>query len=97
MAKTKQKTSSETEHQKGLIRELQKQVKALTRQLKYLEKRDHLNDLPEPDACDEPISILVTEMKVPCLECGAGFYDALPILDKVYGNCNSCGHNKRLK
>ncbi len=91
----------EYEKMRGIIREQTKEIQRLTRQLRYFEKRDHLNDLPEPED-KNPETILVTEVRIPCARndekrhCD-GYYDELPILDKVYGCCNSCGHNKRLK
>ena len=95
MAKTKRKNHNEKRHYEGIIREQDKEIIRLKRQLRYFEKREHWNTLPEPEIQTAPI--LVTEMKVPCLECNKGFYDEMVIIDKVYGRCETCGHNKRLK
>lgn len=99
MAKTKRKNHNETRHFQGIIREQQKEITRLKRQLRYFEKRDHLNELPEPEETPEPI--LVTEMKYKCtnpeLPNCDGTYNELVIGEKVYGTCSECSHNKRLK
>jgi hypothetical protein len=99
--KNRDKGSSRDEYEdmRGMIRAQAKEIQRLVRQLRYFEKRDHLNELPEPDDTPEPI--MVTEMRIPCtnpkeVNCN-GFYDEKPLLDRVYGCCNTCGHYKRLK
>lgn len=97
MAKTKRKTHNEKREKDGQIRELQKQVRQLTKQLKYFEKRDHLNELPEPEE-QEPI--LVTEIKFKCTNpekpnCD-GTYNEFAVADRVYGTCSECSHNRKL-
>lgn len=87
---------SETEHLKGIIRELQKEVRSLTKRLKHSLKREHLYEQLEPEPAPEPIEI---KRRKSCDKCFVGFYDEYEILDKVIVTCDndSCGDRKRLK
>lgn len=101
MGKTPRKTRSETEHQRGLIRELEKENRALKKQLKALEKKEHIFD-SETESQDTEISTdnedtHALPARVPCEDCGKGRYEEYHILDKVIGTCNICGNRKRLK
>lgn len=97
MAKTKRQNHSETRHKDGRIKELEKQVRQLTRQLKYYQKREHILELPEnTDIESEPV--IVTEIKELCTRCRTGYYEnEIEIRGNIYANCNSCGYPKRLK
>jgi chromosome segregation ATPase len=88
------KEKSEVEHLKGVIRDLEKQVKSLTQKLKYFEKRSHLNELTEELENDPPPP---PKRLKDCVECGKGKYEEFELLNKLYGTCNICGDRKRLK
>lgn len=97
MGKVRNKKHDETQYYKGLIRDLEKQVRNLKRQLKYYTKREHilnehLDDIKElTSKKEEPIL-----KKLKCTECNKGTLDEFMVLDRLYGTCNSCGHRKRL-
>lgn len=110
MSKTPRKTRSESEHQRGVIRELTKENRALKKQLKHLEKKQHIFDLDEQP--ENPIFVQDTDVdhdtedthKLParfkCSDedgCGKGYMEEYHILDRIIGTCNICGNRKRLK
>lgn len=94
----RKKDKSEVEHLHGLNRELTKQVAALTRQLKYFEKRDHIYDLSPPD---ENAVVELPTKKHKLRDCDkdscGGQYEEYDILEKTIGTCNVCGDRKRIK
>lgn len=98
MAKNKdrRKDRKETEYLSGIIREQDKQIKQLTRQVKFLQKR-HNNELRSPKEDVEEV-IVQEEPKIPCTDCGKGHYhNFLEILDRLYATCDTCSTPKRLK
>lgn len=98
MSKTKQRTSTELEHYKGLVRELEKENRSLKRENKELSKQKHIfidktdDDEVLPDSEDTYI-----KPKKRCDSCGKGFLEEFEILDKIFGTCNICSDRKRLK
>lgn len=89
------KERGEVEHLKGIIRDLEKQVKSLTRQLKYFEKRSHLSELKLEE--EEPTPPPPPKKMRDCDSCGKGKYEEFELLNKVYGTCNICNDRRRLK
>lgn len=100
MSKTKNKNRSSDEYQKGLIRELQKENRALKKQLKQYEKYEH-KDLIGQDDKDVPgdseDTFVDLKKKIPCNSCGKGYYNEYELMGRVYGTCNICDDRKRLK
>ncbi len=96
MSKTKNKTHSEVENSRGIIRELQKEVKSLRQQLRQYEKYDRSQEIEtKSDSEDTEDSRLMTK---DCNNCGKGIVvETLQIMDKVYGTCQHCGYNERMK
>lgn len=89
----RKKDKNETDHLRGLIREKDKQIAALTRQIKYLEKREHLAEV----LADEPEYEEPPKPQKRCDACGKGHYVEFEIANKCYGTCNICEDRKRLK
>ena len=87
--KKRNQDRNETEHLKGIIRELEKQVRQLKQELRYYKKR--------PEKEQETLELETKESRIPCDDCGKGFYDEFLLLDKVYGTCDTCDSRKRLK
>lgn len=105
MSKSQRKNRSELEHLKGQIRELEKENRALKRQLKSLEKKEHIFD-ETMDGQDEEIisdsedTFPILKYRIPCGGddgCGKGFFAEYSIMDKVIGTCSVCGRRERLK
>lgn len=96
LSKTKNKTHSEVENSRGIIRELQKEVKSLRQQLRQYEKYDRSQDSDNSyDSEDTKVDLLLTK---DCIECGKGkVVESLQLQDKVYGTCSHCGCNARIK
>jgi len=102
LSKTKNKSRSSDEHQRGLIRELQKENRALKKQLKQYEKYEHkdLIELGQDDkdvAKDSEDTFVDLKKKVSCGDCGKGYFEEYELMGKIYGTCNICGFRKRLK
>ncbi len=100
MGKTKNKNRDEIEFYRGIIRDLEKQVRTLNKELQYYKKRNHIFDSTKQDeeiSRDSEDTIIKLQKKVPCDDCGKGHYEEFEILDKVYGTCNVCDHRKKLK
>jgi predicted RNA-binding Zn-ribbon protein involved in translation (DUF1610 family) len=96
LAKTKSKTHSEIENSRGIIRELEKEIRSLRQQLRQFEKYERSQ---ESDQCrDSEDTIVELKMKNPCPDCGKGeIVQTMEIAGKVYGTCNHCGYNGRMK
>ena len=90
--KTRNQDKSESEHLKGIIRELGKEIRQLKQLVRQYEKREQN---PEPKI--DPSLRVTLDQRLDCDECGKGKYDELVLLDKVYGTCDLCGSRKRLK
>lgn len=86
---------NELEHYKGLVRELQKRIRGLERELSFFSKRKHFDEAVEEVQEEEFTS--PPPPKKRCEECARGHYDEFEIADKVIGTCNICGNRKRLK
>lgn len=83
-----------------MIRDLEKQVRTLTKELQYYKKRSHIFENPEKDEeiiNDSEDTMIDLKRKIICEECGKGTYVEFEIMDKCYGTCNVCEHRKRIK
>lgn len=99
----KKRSKSGEEWLRGRIRELEKENRALKKQLKFLEKKEHIFD----DTGSQEVEVasdsedtypgMQRKAKEPCHDCGKGFMDEYELLGRVYGTCNICGNRKRLK
>lgn len=98
MAKNKDRRQdrSEVKHLQGIIQEKDKQIRQLTRLVKYLENRKHFDETTKDDEKAEEVP--QEEPKIECTECGKGHYENFfSIMDKVYATCDTCETPKRLK
>lgn len=99
----KKREKSGEEFWRSRVRELEKENKSLKQKLKRLEKREHLVEELSQD--EEMISDSEdTFVQLPKLTkcddengCGKGIYIEMELMGKVYGKCNICGNNKRLR
>lgn len=82
-----------------MIRELEKEVRTLRKELQYFKKRDHLSDRSQDEdvAKDSEDTQVVLDTRIRCEECARGYYKEIELLDKVFGTCNVCENRKRLK
>ncbi len=88
----RRRDKSEAEHLKGQLRESEKEIRRLQQQLKLSEKSSRIK--PPKEA---PV-IPKEEPKIPCFECGKGFYVVTgEVLGRIYAACDCCSHNKRIK
>lgn len=83
MGKQRQKNRDQSEYYRGIIKELEKNIRSLQRQIAYLEKYDK----PIKSKEKEPR----IETKLHCPECGKETISILIILDRSYLICNTCG------
>lgn len=91
MGKVKNKNSNEIEYLRGINKELRKENKALKRQVRDLQKHEHMyEELPEVE--EEIVS-----RRAKCDECFKGYMDEIEFLGRVYATCETCGHRKKLK
>lgn len=100
MSKSQRKTHSEVEHLKGKIKEQEKLIRSLQKQLKQLEKREHLVDNLIQDtetSRDSEDTYRELPKAVRCDDCGKGILVEYEIMNKVFGTCNICGFRKRMK
>ena len=99
MGKSKQKNGSEVEYLRGYCRELEKTVRSLKKELRRFEKygTDSQDTEVSRDSEDTDTDLEIL-MSKPCTYCGKGkIVETLRIHDKVYGRCNVCETNDRMK
>ena len=103
MSKSRQKNHSEIEHLKGKIKEQEKLIRSLQKQLKQLEKREHLvedsiQDTEYSRDTEDTYRELPKAIRCDSVDgCGKGILEEYEILGKVIGTCNVCGFRKRIK
>ncbi len=97
MGKTKNQNHSDNEYWKGLIRNLEKQLRDVKKQLKYYTKRENQFENNKEEL--EALAILQaneTEYKATlkiCKECNKGSIDAFEIMNnKWIFTCTCCGY-----
>lgn len=99
MAKLKNKSHSEVEHLRGLVKELKKENGQLRRQLKEATKlKHHYDDVVdeyEEYVAEEEKQEAVIKKAARCTECHEGTLNVLlDFDDKDIYQCNSCGFKK---
>ena len=98
LSKSKQKNRSETEHLRGIIREYEKEIKSLRKQLRQFEKYEQNSQDEEVATSSEDTypdkEVLLTK---DCDNCGKSkMVQTLEIMGKVYGECSLCGNKGRI-
>lgn len=98
MGKVKNKSHSELEHLRGLVKELKKENAQLRRQLKDASKYQHqYEDVIENDILEETEAEVVEKVAL-CPDCGKGGLNLkLTLLDRDYYECNVCSFRKSVK
>lgn len=100
LSKTKQRTSTELEHYKGLVRELEKENRSLKKENKELSKQKHIfidkTDDNDIDHSNEDTYIELKPKKR-CSSCGKGFLEEFEIMNKIFATCNICGERNKIK
>jgi hypothetical protein len=97
---SRKKDKSELEHLRGKIRELEKENKQLRRRLKYAEKWevDEIERESDEDVVKDSEDTLPKLLAADCDNCGRGkLVQSLEIRGKIYGTCNICKANGRIK
>lgn len=96
----KKRAKSGEEWLRGRVRELEKENRALKRQLKFIEKKEHIfdeNDQDEEVVTDSEDTYPELKSKIPCNDCGKGFLIEYEIMGKIIGTCGICNHRERIK
>lgn len=97
----KKRSKSGEEFWRGKVRELEKENRALKRQLKFIEKKEHIFDgnegQDEEVIGDSEDTFPDLKSKIPCDSCGKGFLMEYEIMGKVIGTCGICGHREKIK
>ncbi len=95
----KNKSKNGEEWLRGQIRELQKENRALKKQLKQLQKKEHIFDeSQDEEVCGDSEDTHIELPKlIKCEDCGKGVYVEYELMGKVFGTCNICNNRKRLK
>lgn len=88
MAKSKDK--NELEHFRGEIRALQKENRALKKQLRQYEKYSQENT-------DDDIPELPKSKNRYCFDCGKGIIKEFEVLGRYFEECNLCDYRKKIK
>jgi len=91
----KKKERNEGEYYRGRIRELEKENRQLHKQIKYLEKNQHMYEeiiLGDKDAAFEE----TPEKPQCCPECGKGSIKTINIIGRVFIECDTCHYRKKV-
>jgi len=93
----KKRSKSGEEFWRGQVRELQKENRALKKQLRQYEKFELSQD--EEIITDTEDTYVELKKLTKCLSdsCGKGIYVEMELMNKVFGTCNVCGDRRRLK
>ena len=99
MAKTKGKTHSETEHIRGYIRELEKEVTSLRKQIRQYEKYDRTQGSSDDERTDTEDTVVELKRTKDCGYCGKGKLVETLDLGKrgVFGECSTCGEKGKIR
>ncbi len=83
---------------RGIIKELEKQVRSLQKENKELSKSKHIFiDKSDSDEISQDSEDTYIKPKKRCIHCGKGFLEEFEIMGKVFGTCNICEHREKLK
>lgn len=93
MARIKNKNRSELEHLNGLIRQLKKQVKKLTKDNNQLRKE--LNRTTPPNIVEEEVEV-TSSSNERCPECGSST-NTIDLGTRSLIACNECEYRKVIK
>jgi len=90
----KRKERDGIEFYRGKVRELQKENIALKKQVRQLQKTEHLYEdviLGNKDAAFEE-----KVYEPHCIHCGKGRIKTLNILDRIFQECDVCDYRKKI-
>lgn len=87
----KKSERSSDEYYRGIIRELNKEIRQLKKQIKELSKYQHIPDIEDIQE-SEPIIKSRT-----CPSCGKGKLKELDIVGRIFEKCDICDHRKKIK
>jgi len=83
----KKKERNSEEFYRGKLREAEKQIRDLQRQVRSLEKVGHIK--PAKIEPKEEISLL-------CPECGKCEIDVVEMVGRIFHSCKCCGYRKKV-
>lgn len=98
MAKTKNKSHSELENVRGVIREYEKEIRSLRQQLRQFQKYEARSQDDEVKTDTEDTHVEM-KMTAECLNCGKGkLVETLNLGHRgVFGQCAHCKFHGRIK
>lgn len=84
---------------RGIIKELEKQVRSLQKENRELSKQKHIfiKDSQDDDDIAQDSEDTYIKPKKRCKSCGKGFLEEFEIMGKIFGTCNICEHREKLK
>lgn len=91
----KQERNSE-EWYKGQIRELQKEVRQLRKQLKSYEKYSRAQDEEFGNDTEDTMPKNIKPVVAICHECGKGKLSTFEIVGRIFETCNICEYRKKI-
>lgn len=99
MAKTKNKSHSELENYRGIIREYEKEIKSLRKQLRQYEKYERTQESSDEQRKDTEDTVVDLKRTCTCQSCGKGkLVETLDLGHRgVFGMCSHCGENGKIK
>ena len=89
----KQRSKSPEEYYKGLLREANKQIRELQKELKQHKKQAHMFEEFVDDVAND---VEIVEKKKRCPDCGKGHLDIFEIIGRVFETCKLCGYRKKI-
>jgi len=94
---TRKKTHSELEHLRGEIRRLKAENRSLTKQLKQLQKHEHMYEAGDYEGQDDTVEVTSTADTYVefCKECRRGAMQTMDLGKFIYKTCPVCGHRER--
>lgn len=98
MGKTRNKSGSEIEHLRGIVKSLKSENNSLKRRLKQLEKKEHFFDQTESGWNEDFESETASQVKQLdiCSECGKGDYKIIDLGRAVYKVCPICDNRQKI-
>ncbi len=97
MGKSKQKTHSEVEYLRGLVRELKSENRHIKKKLKHAERKEHNYDGIITQAFENgDIEIKITN-KPMCPNCGKFELEEIDLKHLIIKRCLLCKHEERIR